>query len=53
VFKKGTDGQIDGHGHIDSAVDADQEYIYFVGSVRPPSMRYKFRDKIIIPFARV
>jgi len=28
VTQKGTDG----HGYIDSAVDADQEYIYFMGS---------------------
>jgi len=29
---KHPDGQTDGHGLIDSAVDPDQEYIYFWGS---------------------
>jgi len=33
VFKKGTDRRTDGHVYIDSAVDADQEYIYFMGPV--------------------
>jgi len=27
-----TDRQTDGHCYIDSAIDADQEYIYFMGS---------------------
>ena len=35
-----TDRQTDGHGYIDSAVDADQEYIYFMGSETPPSACY-------------
>jgi len=48
-----TDGQTDGYGYIDSARRPDQEYIYFMGSDTPPSRRYKLRDKIIIPSARV
>jgi len=35
-----TDRQAEGHGYIDSAVDADQAYIYFMGSVTPPSACY-------------
>jgi len=44
VTQKGThrrtDIQTDGHGYIDSAVDAVQEYIYLMGSVTPPSACY-------------
>jgi len=29
VTQKGTDRRTDGHGYIDSAVDADQEYILY------------------------
>jgi len=36
VFKKGTDRQTDGYDCIDSAVDADQEYIYFMGCLLLP-----------------
>jgi len=39
--------------YIDSARRPDQKYIYFMGSDTPPSMRYKLRDKMIIPSARV
>jgi len=35
-----TDRQADGHCYIDSAIDADQEYIYFMGSATPPSACY-------------
>jgi len=45
--------QADGYGYIDPARRSDQEYIYFIWSVRPPSMRFKLRDKIIIPSTRV
>jgi len=31
---------LDGHGYIDLAVDADQESIFFMGSVTPPSACY-------------
>jgi len=31
---------IEEHGYNDSAVDADQEYIYFMGSATPPSAYY-------------
>ena len=31
---------IDGHGFIDSPVDADREYIYFIGSEMLPSSCY-------------
>lgn len=31
-----TDRQTVGHGYIDSAIDADQEYMYFVGSMMLP-----------------
>jgi len=41
VLKNGTDRQTDrgtdGHCDIDSADDADQEHIYFMGSATPPS----------------
>jgi len=40
--------QTDGYGYIDSARRPDQDYMYFMGSVR-----CTFRDKIIIPSARV
>jgi len=43
VFKKGgrrTGGQADGYVYIDSAVDADQGYMYFMGSATPPSACY-------------
>jgi len=53
VVNYNTDGQTDGHGYIDSARCPYREYIHFMGFVRPPSMRCKFRDKIKIPSARV
>jgi len=34
------DRQTDGHGYINSAVDADQEYIYFMASATPSSACY-------------
>jgi len=37
VTQKVTDRQTDGHGYVDSAGDADQEYIYFLRSATPPS----------------
>jgi len=40
------DGQTDGHGYIDSTRRPDQEYIHFLGSVRPRSIRYKQSDQI-------
>jgi len=54
-----TDEQTD--KHMDMAISTKLvaliKNIYIVlllrGSVRPPSMRYSFRDKIIIPSARV
>jgi len=42
--------QIDGHGYIDSAVDAEQEYIYFMGSAMPPSSCYAHSHKRNRPF---
>jgi len=30
----------DGHRYIDSAIDADEEYIYFIGSATPSSACY-------------
>jgi len=33
-------GQTDGHGYIDSAVDSDQKYIYFMWSATTPSACY-------------
>jgi len=48
-----TDGQTNGHGYIDSSRRPEQEHIDFLGSETPPLMRYKLRDKIIIPPARL
>jgi len=45
--------ETDGHVYVDSARRLVQEYIYFLRSVRPPSMHYKLCDKIIIPSAKV
>jgi len=42
--------QTDGYGYIDSARRPEQEYIYFMGS---PPVRCTFRDKIIIPSAKI
>jgi len=33
--------------------DADQEYIYFIGSETSPSLRYKLLTNITIPSARI
>jgi len=41
--------ETDGHGYIDSSSDADQEYIYFMGSETSPSLRCKLLTEIIIP----
>jgi len=30
VTEKGTERRTDGHGYIDSALDADQEYMYIL-----------------------
>jgi len=46
VLKRGTDG----HGYIDSAVYADQEYIKFMGSATPPSVCYTHFHKRNRPF---
>jgi len=35
-----TDRQTDGHGYIDSASDADQEYVSFMGSATPSSASF-------------
>jgi len=35
-----TDKQTDEHRYVDSAVDADQKYIYFMWSATPPSACY-------------
>jgi len=40
-IKNGTDG----HGYIDATVDVDQKYIYFMGSVTPPSTCYAHLHK--------
>jgi len=50
IHKKGqtdgyTDGRTNGYGYIDSAVDADQEYIYFMGSATHPSACYAHLHK--------
>jgi len=45
--------ETDGHDYIDLARRPIQECIYFMGSAIPPSMRYAFSDKIIIPYVRV
>jgi len=52
VTQKGSDRRTDGYGYIDSAVDADQEYIYFMGSATPPSSCYAhfFCTNVIDPF---
>jgi len=39
----------DGPDYIDLARRSEQEYIYCMGAVRHSSMRYTFRNKIIIP----
>jgi len=40
-------------GQIDSSSDADQEYIYFMGSETSPSLSCKLLTEINIPSARV
>jgi len=42
------DRQTDGHGYIHLARRSNQEYVYLMVVVWPPSMRYKLRDKILI-----
>jgi len=50
-----TDEQTDrrADGWIDSSSDADQEYIYFMGSETSSSLPCKLLTEIIIPSARV
>jgi len=50
VTQRRTDRQIGGHDYIDSAVDADQELIYFMGSATPPSTCYTHLHKRNKPF---
>ncbi|XP_050743901.1 uncharacterized protein LOC127011036 [Drosophila biarmipes] len=38
-----TERRTNGHGYIDSSSDADQEYIYFMGSEESPSLRCKLQ----------
>jgi len=47
------DGLSDRRTWLDSSSDADQEYIYFMGSETSPSLRCKILTEIIISFARV
>lgn len=35
-----TDGRTNSNAYRDSTVDADSDYIYFVGSAAPPSVCY-------------
>ncbi len=37
------------HGQNDWAVDADQEYIWFIGSETTPSLRFKLLTEMRIP----
>jgi len=48
--KNSKKGQTDRHGYIDLAVDADQEYIHFMGSATPPSACYTHLHKGNRPF---
>jgi len=43
-----TDGQTDGHDSIDSAVDPDQEYIYFWGSATLPIIKNYIKNVHLI-----
>jgi len=44
-------GQTDGHGYIDSAIDADQEYMYSMATATAPSACYPlFFHKLNRPF---
>jgi len=47
---KRTDRRKHGHGYIDSASDAVQEYIYFMGSATAPSACYTHLHKLNRPF---